>query len=97
MLGSSQCNCLNDIYIFRVILGPIVKGACPVGSCPATTEVAVHLPQGGHAAPACLVMEGPSVNTAVMKAAPPSPAEMEDYAQKRPASRSSTASVPVAG
>lgn len=80
-----------------VILGPIVKEACPVGSCPATMEVAAHLPHGGHVAPARQVMVDPSVSTAVMKAAPPSPAEMEGCALKRPASRSSTASVSVAG
>lgn len=83
--------------IIRVILGPIVKEACPVGSCPATMEVAVHLPQGGHVAPVCQVMAGPSVSIAVMKAAPPSPAGMEGYALKRPASPSSIASVSVAG
>lgn len=60
-------------------------------------EVAVHLQHGGHVAPARQVMVGPSVNIAVMKAAPPSPVEMEGCALKRPASRSSTASVSVAG
>lgn len=84
-------------HVSLVILGPTVKEACPVGSCPATMEVAVHLPHGGHVAPAYQVMVGPSVSIAVMKAAPPSPAEMEGCALKRPVSRSSTASVPVAG
>lgn len=83
--------------IIRVILGPIVKEACLVGSCPATMEVAVHLPHEGHAAPACQVMVGPSVSTAVMKGAPPSLAETEGCALKRPASRSSSASVSMAG
>lgn len=83
--------------IFRVILGPTVKEACPVGSCPATMEVAVHLPQGVHVAPAWKVMGGLSVSIAVMKAAPPSPAGMEVCALKRPASRTFTANVPVAG
>lgn len=80
-----------------VTLGPIVKEVCPVGSCPATMAAAVHLPQGGHVAPAYQVMAGPSVSTAAMKAAPPSPVGMEDCALKRPASHSSIASVQVAG
>lgn len=80
-----------------VMLEPIVKEACPVGSCPATMEEAVHLPLGGHVAVACQVMAAPSVSIVVMKAAPPSPAGMEGCVLKRPASRSSTASVPVAG
>lgn len=79
------------------MLGPIVREACPVGSCPATTEVAVHLQQGGRVAAASQVLADPSASIAVMKAAPLSPAGMEDCALKRPASRSSTASVPVAG
>lgn len=83
--------------IFRVTLGPIVKEACPVGSSSATMEVAVHLPQGGHVAPACQVMAGPSVSIVVMKAAPHSHVGMEGCAPKRPASRSFTASVPPAG
>ncbi len=83
--------------VIRVILGPIVKEVCPVGSCPATMEVAVHLPQGGRVAPAWQVMVGPSVSIAVMKAVPPSRAGMKGCALKRPASPSSTASVPVAG
>lgn len=80
-----------------VMLGPIVKEACPVGSCPATTEAAVHSPRGGRVAPACQVMVGPSVSIAAMKAALPSPVGMEGCALKRPASPSSTVSVPVAG
>lgn len=83
--------------IFRVILGPIVKEACLVVSYPATMVVVVHLPHEGHAAPACQVMVDPSVSIAVMKGAPPSPAEMEGCALKRPASRSSSASVSMAG
>lgn len=84
-------------HVSLVIPGPIVKEVCPVGSCLVTMEVAVHLPQGGHVAPASLVLVGPSVSTAAMKAAPLSPAEMEDCALKRPASHSFTASVPVDG
>lgn len=82
---------------FRVILGPIVKEACPAGSCPATMEVAVHIPQGGHVAPAFQVLAGPSVSIVVRTVAPPNPVVMEGCALKRPASRSFTASVPVAG
>lgn len=85
------------MHIFRVILGPTVKEACLVGSCPATMEVTVHLLQEVHAASAWKVMGDPSVSIAVMKAAPPSPAEMEVYALKRPASHTFTASVLVAG
>lgn len=80
-----------------VLLGPTVKEACPVESSPVTMEAAVHLPQEERAAPVCLVSAGPSVSIALMKAAPPSLAIMEGYVQKRPASRSSTASVPVVG
>ena len=87
----------KNMSVFRGILGPIVKEACPVGNCPATMEVAVHLPQGAHVAPAFQAMAGPSVSITVMKAAPPSPVAMEGCALKRPASRSFTASVPVAG
>lgn len=83
--------------IFRVMPGPIVKEACLVESCPATMEAAVLLPQGGRVAPARKVTVGPSVSIALTKVAPPSPAGTEDCALKRPASRSSTASVPVAG
>lgn len=85
------------MIVFRVILGLIVKEACPVGSCPATMEVAVHLQQEGHAAPACLVMVEPSVSIVARKGAHPSPAEMEDCALKRPVSHSFTVSVPMVG
>lgn len=78
-----------------VTLGQIVKGACPVGSCHATMEAAVHLPQGERVAAACKVMAGPSVSITVKKAAPLSPAGMEGCALKRPAFHTSTASVPV--
>lgn len=70
---------------------------CPAGSCPATMEAAVHSPPEGHVAHACQAMAGPSVSTAAMKVARPSPAAMEACAQRRPASHSFTASVPVAG
>lgn len=53
--------------------------------------------QEGHVAHVYQATVDPSVSTAAMKAAPPSRAGMEDCAQKRPASRSSTASAPVAG
>lgn len=85
------------VPVSLVMLVPIVKEVCPVGSCLATMEVVVHLPQEGHVAAACQVMVGPSVSIAVMKAAQPSPAGMEGCALKRPAFHSSTASVPVAG
>ena len=83
--------------IFRAIPVQTVKEACPVGSCPVTTEEAVRLPQGGRVAPACQGMVDPSVSIKVTKGVPHSHAEMEGCAQKRRASRSSTASVPVAG
>lgn len=82
--------------LFRVTLGRTVKGACPVGSCRATMEEAVHSPPGGLAAPVLRVMADPNVSVAVRTAAPPSPVEMEGCALKRPASRSFTASVPMA-
>lgn len=78
-------------------LGLTVKGACHVGSCPATMEAAVHLPHVGPGALACQVMQVPSVSTAVMKVAPPSPAATEGCAWKTLVSHSSTASVPVDG
>lgn len=74
-----------------------MKEACPVGSYPATTEVAVHLPQEGLVAHVCQVMVDPSVSIAAMKGAQPCPATMEDYALKRPASHTSTVSVSVDG
>lgn len=74
-----------------------MKEACPVESSHVTMGAAVHLPQEEHDAPVCLVLVALSVSIAPMKAAPPSPATTEGYAQKRPASRSSTASVPVVG
>lgn len=83
-------------HVNLVMLGQIVKGACPVGSCPATMEVAVHLPQGERVAAACKVMAGLSVSITVRRAAPPSPVGMEGCALKRPAFHTSTASVPVA-
>ena len=85
------------LAIFRVMLGLIVKEACPVGSCPATMVVAVHSPKGGRVAPAIQVMVDPSASIAAMKAVPPSPAGMEGCALKKQASRTFTASVPVAG
>ena len=83
--------------VFRVILGPTVTEACLVGSSPATMEVAVHLPQGGHVAPALQVTAGPSVSIVVRTDAPPSPVGMEGCALKRPASPFFTASVSAAG
>ncbi len=83
--------------IFRVTLGPTVKEACPVGSFPATMEVAAHSLLGGRVALACQGMVVPNVSTAVMMAAPPSPAVMEVCAPKKQVSRTSTASVPMAG
>lgn len=77
--------------------GLIVKEACPVGSYPATTEVAVHLPQEGLVAHVYQVMVDPSVSIAAMKGAQSGPATMEDDALKRPASHSSTVSVSVDG
>lgn len=59
-------------------------------------EVAVHLPQGGRVVRAIQVLAGHSVSIEVMKAVPPSPAGMAVCALKRPASRTFTASVPVA-
>lgn len=79
------------------ILDLTVKEACPVENCPATMEVVVHLPHGERDVPACQVMAVPSVSTAATKVALRSPAGMEGCALRRPASRSSTASVPVAG
>lgn len=83
------------MFVFRVTLGPIVKEACPVGSCPATMEVAVLLQRGGLVVPALQVMVAPSVSTAVMRAALRSPVGMEGCALKRPASHTFTVSVPV--
>jgi len=83
--------------ILRVMLGSIVNEACPVGSCPATTEGTVRSPRGARGAPACPVTAGPSVSITAMKAALPSPAGMEGRALRRPASPSSNAGVPVAG
>lgn len=80
-----------------VMLGSIVNEACPVGSCPATTEGTVRSPRGARGAPACPVTAGPSVSITAMKAALPSPAGMEGRALRRPASPSSNAGVPVAG
>lgn len=79
-----------------VTLGPVVKEACPVGSCPATMEVAAHLPAGGLVAPALQVMEAPSVSIGVMRAALHSPVGTEGCALRRPATHTFTASVPVA-
>lgn len=79
------------------ILGQTVKEVCPVGSCPATMEGAVHSLQGERVAPAYLVTVGPSVSIAAKKAVLPSLAIMEGYVLKRPAFRSSIASVPVVG
>lgn len=84
-------------HVSLVILGPTVKEACPVGSCLAIMEVAVHLPQGGHVAPAFQAMVGPSVSIEVKKVAPHSPAGMEGRALKRPVSHSIIVSVPLAG
>lgn len=60
-------------------------------------EVAVQLLQGGRVALACQGTVGPNVSISAMKVAPPSPAKMEVCVQKRPVSRTSTASVAMAG
>lgn len=86
----------TPVHVSLVIPDSIVKEACPVESCPATMEVAVHLPQGGRVVHAIQVLAGHSVSIAVMKAAPPSPAVIAVCVLKRPASRTFTASVPVA-
>lgn len=95
-----NCNHINKSIIdvcLRVTRGLIVKEACPVGSCPATMEVAVHSPQEGLVAHAHQVLVGYSVNVAAVKVAQLCPAAMEDYALKRPLSHTSTVSVPVDG
>lgn len=80
-----------------VILALIVREACPVESCLATMEEAVHLLHGEPVALAYQVMVGPNVSTELMMGAPLSPAGMEGFAQKRQAFPSSTVSVLVDG
>lgn len=80
-----------------VILVLTVREACPVESCPATMEEAVHLLHEEPVAPAYQVMVGPSVSTELMMGAPLSPAGMEGFAQRRQVFLSSTVSALVDG